>query len=815
MNWRKYNAKIGGAIILAVVLFVIFSKPLIENWAVFSIAVASIALHLALRRFHQGRANRAADTGIEDDLPACSPDTPPKSPVIQTPMAIQPKVQERIVEERTSLPPGSDDELRSTLKPEIAIASQAFIIPPAPVAFEPTRWVSKSETITIAGITIHNAFLYVGPNLNAANGSIDPALIDSRRKVGTIGHYTERLVNFWPSYVEISPEARRAYLLWLADGRSAPNADIGYVFLYFYGLERRIIIDILANGMAPDELPLLARELTRLYSTYAKLSDSFKNFCGKLLELVAMASSSSKTYEDKFDIKSAALGMPFALRLAIGHAVRDGVPIPAHIALAWAECEPTIQRRTPVWRCAKEFRALFAAAYATSHGAGIVVAPGETGLTIGYRPASGGFAGTTEIAVQLGAISDVTTLTTPVMQLQNLVDACCDLLADYSRYLARYPEGRNDLEALLALPKQLWPDTMKVAFANIQQRVSGNLLRLTFKTLFAELPATGELNKDSLIALVTALESEGVAIEPDVLGAPGTIKPDDPLVLFASVAPSAECRKNPAFKVGRISVELAAAVAHADGDFSDDELQHLNTYIDRWEHLPAASRLRLRMYAQLLVHSSVTLSSIKKKVELLNKPTREAIAAFAAAMVLADGVAAPEEVKILEKIYLQLGLEKTSAYSAIHAAHATARQPSETQDAAAIKTPSGFSLDAAKIAALKESSDRIALRLAEIFADEADEAPLLQPAPPAPQAPQAGRTLLGLDAAHTAFARMLMSRSSWQKAELSDIARSLNIMLDGALEKINEASLDALDTPFTDGDDPVDINPEMNERLAQ
>jgi hypothetical protein len=38
-------------------------------------------------------------------------------------------------------------------------------------------------------------------------------------------------------------------------------------------------------------------------------------------------------------------------------------------------------------------------------------------------------------------------------------------------------------------------------------------------------------------------------------------------------------------------------------------------------------------------------------------------------------------------------------------------------------------------------------------------------------------------------------------------------MLDGALERINEASFDAHDLPFTEGDDPVDVNAEAVEKI--
>jgi hypothetical protein len=74
---------------------------------------------------------------------------------------------------------------------------------------------------------------------------------------------------------------------------------------------------------------------------------------------------------------------------------------------------------------------------------------------------------------------------------------------------------------------------------------------------------------------------------------------------------------------------------------------------------------------------------------------------------------------------------------------------------------------------------------------------------------------MGLDEAHSAFARMLTSRSSWQRAELANVADDLAIMLDGGLERINEASLDQHDVFFTEGDDPIEINPEIVEKLAQ
>jgi len=63
--------------------------------------------------------------------------------------------------------------------------------------------------------------------------------------------------------------------------------------------------------------------------------------------------------------------------------------------------------------------------------------------------------------------------------------------------------------------------------------------------------------------------------------------------------------------------------------------------------------------------------------------------------------------------------------------------------------------------------------------------------------------------------RLMLSRPSWSRAELEDSAADLELMLDGALEQINEASFDTYDFPFSEGDDPVEINPEFLEKIEQ
>ena len=80
-----------------------------------------------------------------------------------------------------------------------------------------------------------------------------------------------------------------------------------------------------------------------------------------------------------------------------------------------------------------------------------------------------------------------------------------------------------------------------------------------------------------------------------------------------------------------------------------------------------------------------------------------------------------------------------------------------------------------------------------------------------PNAPNA--LFPGLDDAHNALTRALLANDSWARTDLQAIADSLGLMLDGALESINDAAYDAFDGPLTEGDDPIDIHPDTKKRL--
>jgi hypothetical protein len=121
----------------------------------------------------------------------------------------------------------------------------------------------------VDGQVIAGGLLYVGSRARSGDGqTFEPALIDPSLPVQwRRPDLTGATMGYWPSYGALDPSARAGYLNWLLGGRSDPNAYIGFVFLYFYGFERRFLVDLGSNSNHPDAA-LITAEVLRLLAIY-------------------------------------------------------------------------------------------------------------------------------------------------------------------------------------------------------------------------------------------------------------------------------------------------------------------------------------------------------------------------------------------------------------------------------------------------------------------------------------------------------------------------------------------------------------------
>ncbi|WOF80824.1 TerB N-terminal domain-containing protein [Pseudomonas sp. FeN3W] len=689
-------------------------------------------------------------------------------------------------------------------------------IPSAPANLNSAnvRWLSAGESIEVAGENIPIGLIYVGEDKNRRNGPSEPSLINPKLKVARgIVDISERLTSYWPSYDSISPEARRAYLQWLSSGRKAPHANIGYVFLFFYGLERRVFVDAKTDQAAAGDIPIIIAEVERLLSIYGK-NNSFNNYASRFVDFLRQGQILARRYQ-KAPPAPLPYGyeMPVELRIGLGQLAADKQPMPADWALAWVLSDHNVGKRTPVTRCKEAFAQLFCMRYEERYGAGMVLPQNKTRLRLQYNTASAGLP--PQELDGLSGIPDVTATSAARKKLQQLVDECTVQLEPYSRYLGRNPDTPDALEGLLQLPVNLWPPTARTALAELKQRIGDGMVVMSFGELAGRLQCAGSLSREKVLTLARALESLHIGIEPDVLTGSRTPKSEDNVALFATQADDGDLRSSPAYSAASVTLDLACAVAAADGDTSPQEIMLLSQHIDSWSHLSGAHRKRLKAHLRLQLNQPPTLQSLKKKLEPLAEPAKRVVAAFLAHLAQVDGEVSPAEVKLLERVYKTLQLDPQSLYSDLHVASSgssvgSSQTTPSIPGASPSKPVGGFALDQERIAQLQRETEQVSALLAQVFVDD-------KPAEPddvvVEETVEDTSSICGLDADHSAFLRVLVSRTEWSRDELGAVASDMELMLDGALEQINDMAFEHFDMPVTEGEDPFEVNPDIMDKL--
>lgn len=766
-----------GFLVIVIVLFVIYllSKVPKEIWV---LIIVIGAVYLLYKLFSSGTQDSGISTGLNNDHNDRSD-----------------RDQQRLI---ISTSYGS---------------AQNYTIPKPKKIKSDAKWIPKNEVVEIQGVTINGGFIYLGSNLPGQYDENDPSLINPNLKIAAAGDFSQGDLGYWPKYENLSPFQKRSYLEWLSQGRNAPSADIGYVFIYFYGLERRVLIDASKDpSISDNEYPLIVEEIKRLIDIYAEDSYSFKSYAGSLLDFIYSSKIEDKLYLKDFSYTEfpRSYELPIVIKASLGQAAIDNYPIPSKLALTWVRLWPIISLRTPAHRCQNEFDKLFIIKYESEFKEGLTLKSNKTKLKLSYRPASAGIPYIDRRS--LSHLPDVSVLTGPQNKLQKIVDDVTKELDSYSRYIGRNPDRESQFESALLLPLDIWPTIVINRIHDIKKEVNQkNHLLLSFSDFLKKIGVKSELTRDQVFNVAKVLKQFQIGIEPNFLDGVKVPKLDQQIAIFeiADIAETHEAVTS-AYLSALLTTQLAVAVAHADGTFSRDEKDFILRQISSWNHLSKNHIDRLKANLDLLEANPLPLSALKKKFEIITSESKNAIASFMATVAQSDGVVTPDEVRLLEKIYQALGIDPKNVFSDVHAIE-TGNLPGEQKH-----LKQSFKLDKEKIQLLQKDTADVSKILADIFQEDHVEGAIkesIEEAITEEEHAVAENTVLGLSGSLANFARVIITRPSWSRDELSDLADDQDLMLDGALEEINEASFELYDMPLFDGDDPIDINAEILERL--
>lgn len=732
---------------------------------------------------------------------------------------------------RVSATPGSAQMSGSDIKPVWEPSDSQQEVRSRPPAAAPARvraphlakkaghhqgWAPKGQPIALHGRVLRG-MVYVGtpPVLKRygygekCRAYLDPALPVARRGEDRSGSH----MPYWPCYSDISPLCRATYLDWLAGGASDTSYNPGYMFLYFYGLERRFFVD----ASAPEEKRDLLEEVRRLAALYEG-NHSARRYLGEFIAYAVAATTPFDEIEPVFE--NPGWDLPFSLKLAIGARLERGETLSADWVLSWFMCHPEKILRTAARRCQPEFTALFRKRFEARFPGGLKVTKPRRNLQTTYEAASREFSASVNPSIEGKPLPDISSLRKPVEIAQEIADAVMDDLEKFSRYLGRNPDGRGSVEAHALLPlelRDLFPSKELDALAAWAEGIvrEGGLSPVgdVLERLEGERP--DKPGKRQLTGAADALARLGFGMAPDPRFGLRSPRVDEPVVLFDLGGPVEQLEDVSAvFRATLMEVALASFVAHADGVISDLERRALSAKIDQVEGVSDYERRRLHANLAWFLAVPPDMALLRRRLKDASEEQQAAIRSALVAAAHADGIVKAKEVAEIEKVYRALGLDPNLVYSDIHAGgiadapmRVRAAQPGRAGETIPAETaPTGGGLDAVRIASIRKDTDRVSAVLAEIFTEPEPE--------PDGAAGSPGGKLTGLDAKYTGLIRDLLAQPHWSEDAFADLAARHGLLPAGALETINEWSFGVYDEALLEEYDGYDVSPDIAEALA-
>lgn len=696
---------------------------------------------------------------------------------------------------------------------------------------EAATWVAPDCPTHVNGHDIADGMVYVGSFLSASPGggwamnTPSPCLIDPSLDIGSGKVRGDLTMSYWPSYSDIAPARRLAYLHWLSRGKRDPTTHVGFAMLYFYGIERRLLLD----GPPADEVACLTAEIRRLRDIYG-FDSTFNQCSGALLQIVELRQLLADDGLEQWrpDLLSSAREMPSPLRLKLAIQVARRQPIDCGHALAavlaMQSWEGGIRHGISVTRTRPEFVELVRRRFAGRFRTGLRLRDRKhSRLVLAYRAVTRHL----DVSLQVEAadrLPDPVTLTWNKMT--TLCEQAADDLSAYAKLVGKNRERANSIGAALLLP----PDLVDFgAIASFKAWLAGlawppaaaPIVEVQVEELARRCLGGGEasLGLRQAREMSAILAHFGYGMEPDpTTGA--TDKPRTRIMLFPIAAEAAAAAPGPAFHEAALVACVLATAASAPADHHDDdgrsnaEARAITELVSRNRlEPPEAARLAARY--RVMRGQPLPAARLRSQVEPMSADDREAVAVLAAGVAASSGLLDRAAIAAIERLFDALGVERRTLYAILHrgAAPAASHDPVlvERHDpgrGAGFRIPpvpqaGRLVIDMTKLDVILRETREVAAVLAPIYED----------AEPAPAAPLAGAVpdlgdgrFAGLDTGLARFLDAVCVQERWTRAEFEIMAREFGLMPDGAVETINEWAYDALGDELVEDGDPLFIH---------
>jgi tellurite resistance protein len=517
-------------------------------------------------------------------------------------------------------------------------------------------WYAPGETFIHAGLVIDSGMIYTSDRPLPWPG--EPSAITASVSVAAVAAHPLADFGYYPSYDRVSAEHRRCYLEWLSAGRrddDPTQRSLGYVFLFFYGLERRIILDL-------DRDPALLEEIFRLLQHYgsAHKSRSLRSYCLQLLHFAGWQQG-IKAYRQLWPrLLELDVNRPDedGLRVVLANLYQRGEPLDWTVGFRLAMANQESRRSTVVIATQEKFFALFEQRYKDRFPTGLMLEAAKQEALIQYRAASSALMqmsyerqGDNSLNLR---IPNVMGLHRQFQALPQIWNSCVDDLSGYSRAVKSKKQGQG---AAIAAWKSLPPELRKLedhplktafadALASAPREGDYSFLSTSVLATLADVEERAKLTSSHSRQIAEIINQLGWHLAPDprITGLP--LSWNQELALYTATEQARSERLAGPLRLLYLAVTLAAA----DGVIEPEELNSFYQLVapqvsheNDWRPIRATE-------AALRRDANVALRSLPQMSKDIPMESRQFVLRLMAHIAAADGEVTLDELKVLRRM---------------------------------------------------------------------------------------------------------------------------------------------------------------------
>ncbi|PWR72559.1 TerB N-terminal domain-containing protein [Methanospirillum lacunae] len=513
----------------------------------------------------------------------------------------------------------------------------------------PINWGGRRKNgVYIQKFSFSNPLVYWS---QGKSDSIEPSCIDVTLPIGSYSNTIKRLPSF-PNYSNLDPDQRYLYLSWLHEGRKKKLEDDGYLFLYFFGLERRIFLDNEDYGPILNECYNLKKIVSSPSSNFSFISSFIAYLLGKRI-LNLSNKELSNFYPPNDEIG------PDELKVILSWYIQHQKPISGLLSYLilyyFLNVPKNFDKKT-----IREKRDLFLKLFKHYYPSGFTLQVSRFPYRFKYYAANPTIrdqfqhnGSIDEIILQnpIGKKSQFNPLRELWIQSINLksIDELNNSLEKNNEIILNKKDSSSNKKFQLV---DVWESIILPFINNEDEDIIISISEFNkLKTPIEHIT----IDSEKISSIISFIKSQGYEVVPSNYGA---LESADYVGLVLST-PNSESHSIQ-YNTAVFFIELGMHIAHADKKITSEELNYLSDYVTNKFILNSHDLECIRLYQKILISHPPNINFILKRVkDKVPFHKREIIASYIVDIIIADNVIHDLEIASLSQVLESMDIPKS------------------------------------------------------------------------------------------------------------------------------------------------------------